>query len=165
MHPNIGEQKMNYAKKSRKLFFVATALTIIALASVLTAAAVFLATIEGGIVTVVGVTTGTINYTTTADGSGSWTTTLEPAGASWYTKLAINGGYTGPVTITWQLQSFATGSWANVGSPVTTTITLTGAAQTVYATANGGISSNHDWRTEASSAGQYKLIATINSAP
>ena len=46
----------------------------------------------------------------------------------------------GPVTITWQLQSYATGTWANVsGATVTTTVTLTGAAQDVYASADGDI--------------------------
>jgi hypothetical protein len=159
--------KMNYEKRSRKLFFVATAVTILALSSVLAVyAAVLLGTINGGNVTVAGVTSGTITYNTAADGSGSWTTTLEPAASSWYTKLALTGGYSGPVTITWQLQSYATGSFANVGgATVTTTITLTGSAQGVYATANGAISGNHDWHTEASSGGTYRVIATINSAP
>ena len=159
---------MNRSNKSRKLLFVATALTILALASVLTVyAAVLLGTINGGAVTVGGVTTGTITYSTVADGSGSWTTTLDPDTGSWYTKLEVNGGYTGPVTVTWQLQSYATGSWVDVGAAtVSTSTSLTGSAgQVIYATATGVVTSNHDWHTEAGAGGTYRVIATINSAP
>ena len=157
---------MNNTKKSKKLLFVATTLMIIGLASVITVyAAVFLGTINGDAVTVHGVATGTITYNPAVDGSGSWTTNLEPSG-SWYTKLSLNAGYAGPVTIAWQLQSYATGSWANVGgATVSTSITLTGSAQEVYATANGLIASNHDWSAQASSGRTYRVIATINSAP
>ena len=157
---------MKYERKSRKLFFVATAVTILALASVLTVfAAVLLGTFTGGSVTVVGVTSGTITYSLDNAEAGAWTATLEPVG-SWYTKLALTGGYSGNVTITWQLQSSATGPWANEGSTtVTTGITLSGSAQDFYATANGGITGNRDWSSTATGGGTYRVIATINSAP
>ncbi len=158
---------MNNGKKSRKLLFVSTAITILALTSVLTVyAAVLLGTINGGAVTVGGVTSGTITYNTADDGSGSWTTTLSPAG-SWYTKLALTGGYTGPVTIVWQLQSYATGSWADVPSATVTTsgITLNGGAQSVYAKADGTLLGSRDWSLDATSGGTYRVTATINSAP
>ena len=157
---------MNYERKSRKLLFVSTAVTIIALASVLSVfAVVLLGPIYGGSVTVGGVTSGTIIYNTADDGSGSWIASLEPAD-HWYAKLALTGGYNGPVTIAWQLQSYATGSWANVGgATVTTTITLTGSAQDVYAKTDGVLLGSHDWHTEATGGGTYRVIATINSAP
>jgi hypothetical protein len=156
---------MNNGKKSRKLLFIATVLTILSLVSVLGVyAAVLLGTINGGNVTVGGVTSGTITYNPNLDGTGTWSATLEPTSA-WYTKLSLPGTYTGPVTILWQLQTFATGSWASVGgATVTTTITLSG-VQDIYATPTGVIGANHDWSAQASTGGQYRVIATINSAP
>ena len=119
---------MSIKKRSRKLLLITTALTIASLGSVLFVyAAVTLGTFTGGNVTVTGVTTGTIEYNTakTVDG---WTTTLQP-GSSWYAELLIGSSstYHGPVTVTWQLQSYATGVWANDGSPlVTTGVSLAG---------------------------------------
>jgi len=156
---------MNIEKRSKKFFIVATIITAIALSSVLTVyAAVVLGTINGLDVTVAGVASGTITYGTTADGSGGWSDTLAPSGA-WYTKLSIDAGYSGPVTITWQLQSYATGSWQNVGSSTVTTMSLSGSAQVVYATANGDISGNRNWGLTATSQATYRVIATIASAP
>ena len=52
---------MNIQRRSKKFFYITTAITIIALASVLTvSAAVLLGTITGGDVTVHGVADGTI---------------------------------------------------------------------------------------------------------
>lgn len=159
---------MNNNKKSKKLLFVATALTILSLASVLTVyAAVLLGTINGGAVTVGGVTSGTITYNTADDGTGTWNPNLEPSGA-WYTRLIVTGGYVGPVTITWQLQSYATGSWANVGGATVTTnvITLDGGSQTFYAIADGvTLLGSRNWSLDATTGGTYRVIATINSAP
>jgi hypothetical protein len=153
---------MNYPKKSRKLLIVATTLMIITLASVLTVyATVILGTISGDAVTVHGVATGTITYNVNLDGSGTWSSILEPAGA-WYTKLTVDSGYNGPVSITWKLQSYATGSWATIAT-VPTTFTLSGSSRVVYATVLGDITGNHNWRTEASAEGTYRVIAEINS--
>ena len=100
-------KKMNNRKKSRKLLLITTALTIVALASVLFVyASVTLFTATGGNVTVLGVTTGTIDYATTNTGTRTWTTTLSISSGSWYAELVISvdSTYHGPVTITWQLQ-------------------------------------------------------------
>ena len=159
---------MNNRKKSKKLLFVATALTILSLASVLTVyAAVLLGTINGGAVTVGGVASGTITYNTVDDGTGTWTTNLDQPSGAWYSKLSVTGGYTGPVTITWQLQSFATGSWANVGGAFVTTsgISLSGGAQDFYAKADGTLLGSRNWALDATAGGTYRVIATINSAP
>ena len=156
---------MNIQKRSKKFLFITTAITAIALASVLTvSAAVLLGTINGGDVTVAGVADGTITYGTTADGSGGWTETLQVVSGAWYTKLTVDAGYSGPVTITWQLQSYATGDWANVGSATDTTFTLDGLGDVVYATADGTISGNRDWSATATSQATYRVIATITSA-
>ena len=102
-------------------------------------------------------------YSANEDGSGG-SLTLEPSG-SWYTKLSVEAGYSGPVTITWQLQSYATGSWQPVGSPTVTTMSLSGSAVDVYATATGITSTgNRNWSLTATSQATYRVIATINSA-
>jgi hypothetical protein len=158
---------MNHGKKSRKLLVITTALTIVALASVLVAyAAVSLGTFTGGNVTVVGVTSGTIEYNTAIATSG-WTPLLQPGG-SWYAEIVISGSstYHGLVTIVWQLQTDATGTWANDGSSVTTTgVSLAGGAQTIYASIDGLLSDVKDWSTVDSTPGTYQIIATVASAP
>ena len=156
---------MKIQRRSKKFLIVSTAITIIALASVLTvSAAVLLGTINGGNVTVAGVASGQITYGTTADGSGGWSDTLEISTGSWYTKLSVDAGYSGPVTITWQLQSYATGTWTNAGSTTTTTCTLSGSGDILYATTDGTITGNRDWSQTATSQATYRVIATISSA-
>ena len=157
---------MNTQKRSKKFLFITSAITAIALASVLTvSAAVLLGTINGGDVTVGGVADGTIYYSATADGSGGgWSETLLVPSGSWFTKLTVDAGYSGPVTITWQLQSDATGSPQNVGSPTVTTMSLSGLGDDVYATATGAVTGNRDWSAIATSQATYRVIVTINSA-
>lgn len=133
---------MNQTKKSRKLLIGATIIMIIALSSILTVyAAVLLGTFTGGDVTVGGITSATITYS--IDGTTAWSSTLNSGapGNSWYSKIVLGSGYTGPATITWQLQKD--------GSPVSgATITTTKSiapGDTVYATLTGVQSGNLDW--------------------
>ena len=156
---------MNKEKKSRKLLLTATALTIAALASVLVVyASVTLFSVTGGNVTVTGVTTGTIEYSSST--SGPWTSTLSVSSGSWYVELVIGSGSTfkGAATVTWQLQSDATGTMTNDGSAVTTSVTLTGGSQTIYASPTGILSGNQDWSTIDSTPTTYQVIATVASA-
>lgn len=165
IHKSTRSEKMNKGKKSRKLLLITTVLTIVALAVVLSVYAVVqLGIINGGTVTVGGVTTGTISYN--INNSTSWSTTDPQPSGSWYAQLAINSGYAGPVTITFQLQTDASGGWANVNSATVTTntIVLTGSGQNVYASTIGTQTSNQDWSTYATTAGAYRVTATINSA-
>jgi hypothetical protein len=152
---------MNHGKK---YLLAATALTIIALSSVVAVyAVVILGTITGGTVTVGGVATGTISYNAD-NGASGWTPDLQPS-SSWYAKLVVNAGYAGPVTITWKLQSDASGTWADVAlATVATNIVLTGAGQTVYASTDGTQAANQNWTTYAGAAGAYRVIAVVNSA-
>jgi len=160
---------MNNKKKSRKLLLITTALTIVALASVLFVyASVTLFTTTGGNVTVLGVTTGTIEYSTTNTLAGDpWSTTLSTtSGGSWYAEVVISSGntYKGSVTVTWQLQSDASGSFTNDGSAVTTGYTLATGAQTIYASPTGVLSGNLDWHTVDSTATTYQIVVTVASA-
>jgi hypothetical protein len=160
---------MNNRKKSKKLLFIATALTIVALASVLVVyAAVTLFTVTGGNVTVLGASTGTIEYATTNTGTPSWATTLSPT-SSWYAELLVTGGakaYTGAVTITWTLQTDASGSWQPVeGATITTSgVTLNGESQTFYAATDNTLGDAQDWSTYAT-GGTYEITAVVASAP
>jgi hypothetical protein len=154
---------MIFGKKSPKLLLIATTLTIIALALVLVVYAVTIGTYTGGSVTVSGVTTGTLTYSIDNTVGGTWSTDIQPSG-SWYAKLSVNH-YQGPVTITWQLQSYGTGSWVDVsGKTVSTTITLSGSAQEVYASPTGVNTGNHDWSTDITVGGTYRVYATVASA-
>jgi hypothetical protein len=163
-------EKMNKEKKSRKLLLIATVLTIAALVSVMFAyAAYLLGTFNGGEVTIGGInSSSTVTYSTTNSASATWTATLnQTVGSDWYARLEVTGGYTGNVTITWQLQQNTGSGWANVsgtGTTVTTNnVVLTGSAQDVYASGNGGITSNKDWGTLTTSGGAYRVTATVDS--
>jgi len=160
---------MKFEKKSRKLLLISTSITIIALAltiaafaSVLGANAPSLETYTGGNISVGGVTSGTIEYNPNADGAGTWSPALQPSG-SWYARIAIGNGYSVPITIKWQLQrETAPSTWTNInGVNITTTLTPSGSAQVVYATANGDIAGNRDWSQYANSEGVFHVIATI----
>jgi hypothetical protein len=161
---------MNKGKKSRKLLLIATALTIVALVSVMyTYAAFLVGTFQGGEVTVGGVGSSTIMYSTTNSADPStWSTTLQVTSLStpWYASLEIgtSNKYSGPVTITWQLENeTAPNTWSPVSSPVTTNVTLSKGAQTVYASENGTITDNTNWESLISLAGTYNVTATIDS--
>jgi hypothetical protein len=157
---------MNYRKKSPKLLFIATALTIIALLSVLVTAAVLLGTFQGGNVTVGGVT-GTITYSSD-NAHGPWTSTLQSGVAAnpWFACFNItSSSYVGSAKITWTLQSYDGSTWSNVTSAtVITTVTLTGSAQDVFASADGTLASNQDWHTYSATPGTYHLIIGVASA-
>ncbi|HLN46025.1 MAG TPA: hypothetical protein VK209_10000 [Candidatus Sulfotelmatobacter sp.] len=157
---------MNYNNKSRKGLLAVTTLTIVSIASVAAVYAVMIGTFQGGEVTIGGGATGAITYSTD---QSTWSTLLSPASvdAVWYSKLNINGGqFSGSaVQITWQLQrKTSETTWANVGTPITTTMTLAAGAQDVYATSNGQATGNHDWGQDVIEQGTYKVIATVNSA-
>lgn len=163
---------MKSEKKSRKLLFIVTSITIVALgltitalASVLGASAFNPEKYTGGNVSVGGDTSGTITYNPNVDGVGIWTQTLQTSG-SWYARLAIGNGYSGFITIKWQLQrETAPSTWATInGATLTTTITPSGSAQVVYATANGEITGNRDWSLYANGEGIYHVIATITQS-
>ena len=153
-----------YARKSKKLLLISTALTIIALASVLTVYAAVLGTFNGNAFTVNNVTAGTVTYS--SDGSTGWTADISSfnVGNTLYARFELTStSYTGPATITWQLQE-NNGGWTSVGSPQTTTVTLTGSAQTIYASASGSTTGDHNWGADISTGGSYRVTATVATA-
>ena len=128
--------------------------------------AALLGTFPGGEVTIGGVASSAVTYS--LDNS-AFSTTLEPAGAStpWYTRLEIStGDYSGPVTITWQLeQKTAPSTWTTVaGADTTTDVTLAGTAEDIYASSDGQSTGNYDWSTEVTELGTYRVVATVDSA-
>ena len=158
--------KMNNGKKSGKLLIVGTVLTIVALASVLVVFAAVLGTFNGNAVTVNDVASGTVKYS--SDGTTGWGTDMSAFNVtgSWYAKFELSTtSYPGPATVTWHLQKDTSG-WANVGS-VTTTVTLTGSSQTIFAsddgTSTGNLTPNHDWGADISTGGSYRIVVTVAS--
>ena len=151
--------------KSKKGLLTATLLAVVAIALTVVVAAVTIGNFTGDVVTIGGMATSTINYST--DGT-DWGTTLETTGISdpWYARLEIpDGSFNGPVQITWQLQQ-NTGSWTDVGTAQTTTRTLSGNTETVYVTSDGDITvlaDSYDWSTDVSAAGSYRVIVTVES--
>lgn len=157
---------MTYPKKSRKLLLFSTALMIISLASVLTVyASVVLGTFSGNAFTVNNVTAGTVTYST--DGSTGWTATPTDfnVGGSLYARFELTStSYSGPATITWQLQE-NNGGWTNVtSSQQTTTVALTGSAQTIYASDLGLTTGDYNWGNDITTGGSYRVTATISTA-
>jgi hypothetical protein len=160
---------MNKGKKSRKLLFIATALTIAALISVLgTYAAILLGQFNGGVVTIGGVSSSSIvTYCTTNNATATWTPTLQEStpGSAWYARLEVSGGYAGNVSITWQLQQNSGTGWTGVtDASVTTYVVLTGSSQDVYASSDGTITNNQNWGTFTTSGGSYRVTATVDAA-
>ncbi len=156
--------------KPRIGLLAVTLVTVMAVVSVVGIYAVLIGTYQGGEVTVGGTGAGNVMYSSDNAEAGSWSTTLTPsdASASWYSRLDISSGdYSGPVTVTWQLQQ-KTGSstWTNVsGATTSTSIVLSGSAQNVYTTSNGvWASNNRDWGTDVTAAGTYRVVATVESA-
>ena len=129
--------------------------------------AVFLDSFQGGDVTIGGMAVSNVTYDPDNDEVATWTTELTSTTVSdpWYARLEVpaGGSFSGPVTITWQLQKKDAG-WTDVGSPQTTNRVLSGGAEEVYASTDGGNSGNHNWATEATTAGTYRVVASIASA-
>ena len=141
-------------------------LTIIAVALTITVAAVTIGTFTGLEVTIGGVASSSVTYS--LDNS-AFSTTLQPSSTStaWYTRLEISAGsYSGPVSITWQLeQKTGPTTWTPVsGADATTTITLSGVAENVCASSDGGTTGNYDWSGDVPAEGTYRVVATVESA-
>jgi hypothetical protein len=149
-------------KKSQKGFVAVTLITVLAIALVLVVYAALLGSIPGGEVTVGGVT-GNVYY---SNGNGTWADTLKVSGigVSWYARFNTPGNqYTGPVSISWQLQQKQTnGTYTNLGDPTATSISLTTASQTIYASSDGS-GPGHDWSQTATTPASYRVVVTIQS--
>jgi hypothetical protein len=144
----------------------ATLLTVLAISLTVVVAAVTIGTFTGDEVTVGGVAASSVSYSLN---NSTYTTTLEPGSAStsWYTRLEIGaGGYNGPVTITWQLeQKTGPSYWEAVsGASTTTTVTLSGSAENIYASTDGESITNYDWSYDVAAPGTYRVVASVESA-
>ena len=110
---------------------------------------------------------GTVTYSPDNAENGIWSTALTISSPSdpWYSRLEINSaGFNRQVTVIWQLQQKTDfSSWTAVsGAVISTSITLSGGAQNVYATYDGAYSSsNHDWGQNAVKSGTYRVVATL----
>jgi len=160
---------MNNRKKSRKLLLITTVLTIVAIATTLVVFAAISETFNGNAVTVNDVASGTVTYSTDGGSTYSASPSAFNVGGSLYTRFELSSStYIGSATVTWQLQEDDSGTWTNVGSSVYTTLTLTGSAQTIYASddgsSTGNLVSNQNWGLDITSGGSYRVTATVASA-
>jgi len=150
-------------EKSQRAFVGVTLIAVLAIAAVLIVYAAILGSLQGGEVTVGGVT-GNIEYRLT-NATGVWSQTLEVSGTGvpWYARMNTTGNeYIGPIKVTWQLQKWS-GSWANEGATTITNTSLTASPKTIYASSNGDISTNRDWSITANAKASYRVIVTIES--
>jgi hypothetical protein len=143
---------------------------VLSIVAVVSVYAVLINTFTGGEVNILGSGSGNVMYSLTNADPGTWASTISPSSTSvpWYSRLEIGADvYSGPVTMTWQLQN-KTGpsTWADVtGVSASTSMVLSGSAQNVYATSNGVFgASNYNWQLNATTAGTYRVVATVNSA-
>ena len=155
--------------KSQKEFVAVTLIALISIALVITVYATLLASFPGAEVVVGTLTSGNVYYSLVDTSvTTDFQTTVSPAGpsTSWYAKMNTTGGeYTGPVTISWQLQKYSS-TWDNVGSSVSTSFTLTTGADTIYASTDGlwtAIGQNQDWSSLITDSGSYRVEATIDT--
>lgn len=155
---------MTERKIAQRSFVVVTLVTLFAIATVIVIYATLLATIPGGEVLVGEDVGGSVYYSETNSAAASWTTTLNVAStsASWYTRINFTSTYTGGVTITWYLQK-KDSNWANVTSQATTVVLDGGGNQAVYASSDGLIAGNHDWSTDITQNGQYRIEARVET--
>jgi hypothetical protein len=162
----VGGEKTNFEGKSKKGFLAVTLVTVLSILAVIGVYAVLIGTFTGGQVTVGSVASSNITYS--SDNATGWTSTLSVSAASdaWYSRLEVGANsYSGPVTITWQLQNeTAPSTWNNVGSAVQTSMVLSGSAQDVYASSNGASNTNFNWGSLTTTAGAYRVYVTVNSA-
>jgi hypothetical protein len=147
-----------------------TLVTVLSIVAVVSVYAVLIGTFPGGDVTVGGMGSANVMYSTVNADPGSWTSTLSSSGTgvAWYSRLEIvAGGYSGPVKITWQLENKTGAStWTNVtGASALTTMVLDGSAQNVYVTSDGTFGTgNYDWGANSLWAGTYRVMAYVESA-
>jgi hypothetical protein len=143
--------------------------TVLSILLVIAVYAVFIGSFQGGEVTVGVMGSSSVTYSSDNNEAGSWTPTLSvsAAGIAWYSRLEVaSGGFSGPVTITWTLQNeTGTSTWTDVtGVTTSTSIVLTGSAQTVYATTDGTYSSsNYNWGSNTTTAGTYRVSVSVDS--
>ncbi len=165
-----GGEITNYGDNPRKKLLAVTLVTVLSIVAVVSVYAILIGSFTGGEVNVIGTGSGDVVYSLTNADPGTWLSTISPANTSvsWYSRLNIGASvYTGPVTITWQLQTkTGTSTWADVsGATTSTSMVLSGSAQNIYATSDGLFgASNHNWQTEATAAGTYRVVVTVNTA-
>ncbi len=155
-------------KKSQRAFVGVTLTTVIGIALVLVVYAATLATFTGNEVVVGGSLSGNVYYCLTESGTYTSSVTVTNPSDAWYASVTTGAnGYTGPGSISWQLEKKAIdgSGWDPVGSAVSTTgISLDGTVQTFY-TSGTSSAGNHNWSAGvAGVAGSYRVVATISSA-
>jgi hypothetical protein len=84
-----------------------------------------------------------------------------PISSPWYVCFDVTGtdGYQGDVQITWNLYN----STAVVHSVITTTFSLTGSTQTIYASDDGSQATNYNWGQNTTVADTYHIEVIVET--
>jgi hypothetical protein len=145
--------------KSQRSFVAVTLITLLALAMVLIVYATILGTFTGGNVEVVSIQ-GDVYYS--LDNSTGWALTLSnlPVNDPWYARFNVTStdGYSGGVQVTWNLHKGGS-SFHNV----TSSFTLSGSAEAIYASSNGLQAANYDWGQNSTAADTYYVEVTVDT--
>jgi hypothetical protein len=153
---------MNATQRPQRAFLTVTLLTVIAVSTVFMVYAAVLMTLLGTTVTV-SETGGLMQYNRSNTSNSTWVSSLPTInnGSTWYARINITGSAQQAVTINWVLQQ-NTGSWIDLSTPVTTSITLAVGDNTVYATSTGVFSGNYNWGLLTTTGGSYRVKAVVN---
>ena len=164
-----GGEITNYGDNPRKKLLAVTMVAVLSIVAVVSVYAVLIGSFTGGDVTVGGMDSSYIRYSSDNVEAGTWNTTQisSGTGVAWYSRLEIPGGYSGPVTIAWHLENKTGAStWTDVTDAIaSTSIVLTGDVQNVFATSDGlWAAGNHNWGSDCAWAGTYRVMVAVNSA-
>jgi hypothetical protein len=163
---SVGGEKTNFEGKSKKGFLAITLVTVLSILAVIAVYSAFIASFTGEQVTVQGPSFSTSIVTYSSD-NATWTQTLSvTAPGAWYSRLQVLPGYSGPVTITWQLQNeTAPSTFTNVaGAYVQTNMMLNGSSEDVYASSDGTNNNNYNWGSLTTNGGAYEVYVSVSSA-
>ncbi len=158
---------MTYEKKSKKLLFIATALTTVALVSVGVTFAAISATFHGQEVTVNDVVQGSVKYSIDETNWGTTIPTFDQGTGQWFARFDVSSAtYSGTATVTFALEKSTDGG-ASYPTTVTTFavtgFTLTGSS-IIYATNNGlATGTYHNFSDDISAGGTYRISVTVAS--
>jgi hypothetical protein len=149
--------------KAQKEFVVVTLVALISVALIIAVYATLLGTFTGGDVSVVAVG-GQVWYSTDNSVFSNATLSNHPISAPWYVRFVTEtGGYTGNVTVTWELVNKTSG--APIYTVTSNNFPLNGSiVQYIYATSDGsGPASNYNWGQNTTVADTYYIKVTFNT--
>jgi len=161
---------MSEKRKPQRAFLTVTLMTVLAVTMVFMVYAALLASYTGSDV-IISSMGGSVEYS--LSNADPWTTSSisQGEGAQWYTRIYLTTPPSQDVTANFVLQKQVGTDWTttpptNVTSFTTNTITLTTSTHEIYACSDGfTVANNLNWGPDTTTAGTYRIVAEINTAP